>query len=404
AQVLEELRIDRDNVDLEQRELVLYSDFLRQWFLHRGYTLYSAWIRKGYDVVEGFEPQLPSESHESASVHLPHAFHGGDDSVNSSSVPELYATSIGRVLFAQDSQHHHVAIKIVKDGSDEHQVLRFLHEQGIPDTIEKFNHVIPVLDLLSFGEFWFAVMPSRWGVSPFRPHGPTIKQVLECIRDLLKDISRGNMLVNHFGRYRSDHLNPARRYMRQQNQLTYALFDFELSTKFPLSWSDEKCRLPYYRSFQGTPGCVPPDTFQGEFDFDPFARDVGSMGLVLAHEFEHLTIHAPLLAPFLDKMLTRDVPRRFTAQQSLDFLENVVYPGTSQEQLDLGVDARPSVRIDRWAGLDPDFLEKWAEYHEPPLPLTIRILRFICEYPWVNRTIAFLRKNMYRFRQALLKS
>ncbi|KAG6847973.1 hypothetical protein H0H93_004466 [Arthromyces matolae] len=257
----------------------------------------------------------------------------------------------------------------------------------------------------------------RWGVSPFEPYGPTAKQVLECIHDLLKglaylhknriahgDISYGNILINHFGRYHGDHQNPTRPYLRQKNQLTYALFDFELSTKFPPSWSDEECRLPYHRSFQGTPGCVPPDTFQGEFDFDPFARDVGSMGLVLAAEFEHLTIHVPLLAPLLDKMLTRDVPRRFTAQQSLDFVENVVYPGTSQEQLDLGVEEPPSVRIDRWLGLDPDFVKKWAEYHEPPLPLTTRMLRFICQYPWVLHTIAFLRKNLHQFRLALRNS
>ncbi|KAG6834927.1 hypothetical protein H0H93_006309 [Arthromyces matolae] len=109
-----------------------------------------------------------------------------------------------------------------------------------------------------------------------------------------------------------------------------------------------------------------------------------------------------MLAPFFDKMLTRDIPRRFTAQQSLDFLENVVYPGTSQEQLDLGVEKPPSEPcIDRWAGLDTNFVKEWAEYREPPFPLTTRMLRFIGEYPWVLHTIAFIRKNMYQFQLAL---
>ncbi|KAG6835654.1 hypothetical protein H0H93_016095 [Arthromyces matolae] len=360
AQVLEELRIDRNDVNMDQRELILYSNFLRQYFFERGYTLYSGWIRKRYDVVEGYEPQLPCGGCES--VHLPYAFHGGDDSVNRDQ---------DRIIFAQDSEQRHVAVKVVKDASDEYKVLRFLFEQGVPDTIEKFNHVIPVLDLMPFGDFWFA------------------------------DISRGNVLVNHFGRDQCDRQNPTRRHLRHQKQLTYALFDFELSTKFPSSWSDKQCRLPYQRSWDGTPGFVPPDTWQGEFDFDPFAWDVGAMGLVLADRFQHLTIHVPLLAPLFDKMLTRDVPRRFTAQQSLDFFDTVVYPGTSQEQLDLGVEEPPREPIDRWTGLDPEFLERWSSYRERPLPLTTQILRFICEYPWILHTIAFIRKTAYKFGAAL---
>ncbi|KAG6842796.1 hypothetical protein H0H93_003367, partial [Arthromyces matolae] len=94
------------------------------------------------------------------------------------------------------------------------------------------------------------------------------------------DISYSNILVNQFGRDSIDYRNPDRLYFKEQNLLTYALHDFDLATKFPPSWSDQQCRLPYYKSWHGTPGFVPPDTWQGEFDFDPFARDVGSLCLV----------------------------------------------------------------------------------------------------------------------------
>ncbi|KAG6807496.1 hypothetical protein H0H93_001543, partial [Arthromyces matolae] len=93
-------------------------------------------------------------------------------------------------------------------------------------------------------------------------------------------------------------------------------------------------------SWNGTPGYTPLDTCQGEFDFDPFAWDVGSMGLVFCFYYDvgpstvtyslwllmdvlnqHLTVPAPMLAPLFDKMVTRDVTKRFTAQQALSFLE-----------------------------------------------------------------------------------
>ncbi|KAG6914220.1 hypothetical protein DXG01_001683 [Tephrocybe rancida] len=63
------------------------------------------------------------------------------------------------LIFAQDPQQRHVAIKVVNGATHEYDILRFLFEQGIPQLEDEFNHVIPILDILPFGEFWFAVMP-----------------------------------------------------------------------------------------------------------------------------------------------------------------------------------------------------------------------------------------------------
>ncbi|KAG6817388.1 hypothetical protein H0H93_007297 [Arthromyces matolae] len=404
AEILEEFRIGRDNVDTYQRASVFNSQFLRQWFLQHGYTLYSAWKNNENSYYDGLTPQMSTIYDDNPC--FPYAFSGGDD--------------LDRVMFAQDEQKRHVAIKIVKAGSPEYDILCFIREQGIHDSIEEFNHVIPVLDMLPFGEFWFVVMP-RWGDDFCRPVGPRLKEVFDVLRGSLKDISSANILVNHFGRYYIEHRNPHRQQMRQQGRLTCGILDFELSVKFPASYSDEQCRLPYRMSWHGTPGYTPLDTCQGEFDYDPFAWDVACMGLVFCdyydvgstftHHFlllmdvldQHLIVHAPMLAPFFDKMVTRDVSKRFTAQQALSFLEEEVYPRTSVSQLNLEVEKEDYILRDRWEGLDPAFLKEWAEYREPPLPLTTKFLYSICEYVWVLHTIASIRKSAYQIRQIMSK-
>ncbi|KAG6846958.1 hypothetical protein H0H93_010885 [Arthromyces matolae] len=61
-------------------------------------------------------------------------------------------------------------------------------------------------------------------------------------------------------------------------------------------------------------------------------------------------------------MSTRDVPKRFTAQQALGFLEDVVIPRTPTAQLDVEVEDRPPVSQNWWVGLDATFIKEWAAY------------------------------------------
>ncbi|KAG6893229.1 hypothetical protein C0992_010822, partial [Termitomyces sp. T32_za158] len=55
---------------------------------------------------------------------------------------------------------------------------------------------------------------------------------------------------------------------------------------FPPSKSLEDCRLPSHLSFNTLYEQVPGDTFQGEFDFNPFAFDVGMLGVMFCQEFQ----------------------------------------------------------------------------------------------------------------------
>ena len=71
-----------------------------------------------------------------------------------------------------------------------------------------------------------------------------------------------------------------------KGKLTYALFDFGHSTMFPQSVRINGCRLPSCLSFATYPLQRPDDTHQGEIDFDPFAFDVGMLGVLFCKEFQ----------------------------------------------------------------------------------------------------------------------
>ena len=76
-----------------------------------------------------------------------------------------------------------------------------------------------------------------------------------------------------------------RRTLRREDHLVYAITDFDLSIMFPNTAAREECRLPSKLSWAGG-GDQPNDTSQGELDYDPFAYDVGCLGVLFCHEFQ----------------------------------------------------------------------------------------------------------------------
>jgi hypothetical protein len=89
-----------------------------------------------------------------------------------------------------------------------------------------------------------------------------------------------------------------------------------------------------------------------------------------------------MLAPLLDKMTFRDVANRFTAAEALQFFEEM-YSGLTEDQLEFKEFTNPLGytfydNYDRWRDLPEDFRRKWAAYRQPPLSLTTRALRAIC--------------------------
>ena len=75
------------------------------------------------------------------------------------------------------------------------------------------------------------------------------------------------------------------RTLRRDGHLVYAITDFDVSIMFPTTVTREQCRLPSKLSWSGGYD-QPNDTSQGELDYDPFAYDVGHLGVLFCHEFQ----------------------------------------------------------------------------------------------------------------------
>jgi hypothetical protein len=121
-----------------------------------------------------------------------------------------------------------------------------------------------------------------------------------------------------------------------------------------------------------------------------------------------------MFAPLLDRMTTRDISRRFTATQALEFLESFTSELT-QEQLQ---DPAPPEKLfehtyenyDRWTGLPDTFIKEWGHFREPRLTFQIRLLRRICDHDWgykvvqwIRHIIRFSKKGFHFYTSALCR-
>ncbi|PBK77789.1 hypothetical protein ARMSODRAFT_1077465 [Armillaria solidipes] len=265
--------------------------------------------------------------------------------------------------------------------------------------------MIPILELLDMEDFSAVVMP-KWSVV-FTPDRcfETMRDVLSMIHCLLKglvflhdrnivhrvsmvklsvaaviplteyqDIKIENTLVNHAHNAhwtRHGHTAAFHRSLRRAGVLTYAYIDFDIAIMFPPDAPRSECRLPYWKSWDGTNNWAVKDTAQGEYDYDPFTFDVALLGFQFCQSFQHLPPYAPFLAPLLDMMVTHDYKRRFTASEALKFFEDM-YPLLPEEQLQAFPPMLPHPEdhetFDKWKDLPPDLTKRWASYREPPLP------------------------------------
>lgn len=84
-------------------------------------------------------------------------------------------------------------------------------------------------------------------------------------------------------------------------------------------------------------------------------------------------------------LVTKDINRRFTADEALRFLDEEVIAKSTEEQL--SISERPGYldeelasyeEYDRWKDLPAEFQQEWAAYREPlGVPWTARILRML---------------------------
>jgi len=117
----------------------------------------------------------------------------------------------------------------------------------------------------------------------------------------------------------------------------------------------------------------------------------------------------PMLAPLIDGMVTRNIARRFTAAQALQFFEELCLQIT-HEQLNFNpgwhAAGQPfvfdDIRADRWRNLPDDFVRAWSHLREPKVPLRTRLLRRICQNIWCCNTIMLARRFLRSIRKLLM--
>jgi len=73
--------------------------------------------------------------------------------------------------------------------------------------------------------------------------------------------------------------------LRKASRLDYALNNFDMSMLLPPDTSIETFRLPIVEIYPGV-GEKPHEALCGQIDFNPFAYDVGCLGIELAYTFQ----------------------------------------------------------------------------------------------------------------------
>ncbi|KAF9018094.1 kinase-like protein [Hymenopellis radicata] len=387
------------------KRMRFWEDSARPWLLERGYTLYNHFCLDEA-VIRSADcgPYLPNSS--KLGGQFPYAFHDEAYASFEEDTGEIpyFTYAWGNVVFAQDKENRHVALKLVRRDSEEFRIMHFLLKAQNERPGKFIPGILPILEILPFAGHWLVVMP-RWGDAIASPWFNSVGETLVVIHSLLsalaflhgsgivhRDIAPRNTLVNHFALDSRGGGYPLRSAMRKDGRMKYVLFDFNLALMFPASATHASYRLPRKGGFFASLN-APTDLSQGEYDYEPFAFDVGCLGIMFSIFFQHLTPFAPILAPLIDGMETWDVRARFTAEEALQFFEKHV-PHFDENLLHAVPRKYDYEEYDRWSELPPEFVHKWAHLRIPLEPITRKILRWICQYRICDIAVQRIRRTV----------
>ncbi|KAH8092613.1 kinase-like domain-containing protein [Cristinia sonorae] len=396
---------DDDNgieaIRVRAKRLVFWdSSDVRQWFFERGFNLYVRPEQRCRRACEDYKPitapQKPCPPVAFAEEPYPYAYHGEHRDDNDEVVLTAEDTS-GRILYAQDVDGRHVVFKLAQTDTDEVRIARMINSLDLE--VIRSNCILPVLDILEIDErFSFIVMP-RWSDTNLDRLCSDDKDILRLIHGLLKalvflhqrrivhrDIKIGNTLVNYFTGSPAPVVFPLPPLVEGHTHiLEHAIMDFNISFIAPPTADVRTYRRSYRLAWAGTPP-QPNDIWQGEFEYNPFAFDVGCMGVMFCDYFQAFCPHIPILAPLLDRMTTRDVEKRCTAEEALAFFEELIgqYPATGwryplSQRTGMVAHGVSYDEYDRWKDLPADFVTRWSHFREPPIPRTVRVMRWLYE-------------------------
>ncbi|OBZ74118.1 hypothetical protein A0H81_06460 [Grifola frondosa] len=317
----------------------------RPWLARHGYTL--------FDTTIGLAPPIPYWVPPTVAVSapVPYAFYHRDEDTPLAPWRMMWVQA--RFAFGQDTEGRNIAIKVIKSDSDEEKICNHLLQCSDlfhPDT---FANVLPPVSIFKLPhQLSFVVMP-MWSDQTAFECMRNVREVMNFVTDILRglaflhsqriahrDISLSNMMVNLFSavNFREvNRLRPVLEKHRSSSHARYCLFDFNLSIQFPPGKPVEGYRSPSKEAYRGTDDYHPWDVYQGQFEYNPFAFDVGCLGNVFKSRFADVIPAINMLAPLIDRMTTYEVSERFTAAQAYEFGEGIVraWPNVGKESLPL---------------------------------------------------------------------
>ncbi|KAI9068263.1 hypothetical protein FKP32DRAFT_1672349, partial [Trametes sanguinea] len=300
------------------------------------------------------------------------------------------------LAFAQDHANRNLVLKIIDKGSSEHQINLYLkQQQPITNEKEAFTCVLaPVSILDTPTDCSFLVMP-MWG-SPIEPErmqrvGDIVHFVrctlrglsyLHRLRIVHRDISAQNIVVNchspgvslkEFSEILSRHW--------QAGDVTYAIIDFGQSLQLPPDTSIVDCRRSAEETAYGMNINKPVDGNLGEPFYNPFSYDVAALGFLFRYHFSEAVPALPGLAALFDRMTDYCPPRRMTAQEALQWFEEMIAqqpPACLDANVALECKIQAMCNDDYyWSKLSEVEQLRWRSYRTPPRPLWRRLLGWI---------------------------
>ncbi|OSD06695.1 hypothetical protein PYCCODRAFT_1382512 [Trametes coccinea BRFM310] len=312
----------------------------------------------------------------------------------------------------RDAEERDIVVKLVDKGSMEDKILRTLTEYPEMYDSSAFPNVLPPTAIIESPYEFNMVATPMWGSECNLLEIETVRDVLTFMRCTLtglnflhdkrivhRDIHETNIATSWYC-YSADsnHFSQSLRERRRADSVTYALYDFDCALQLPPETSLKDCRRPPMETTIGKPDYHPPDTWQGEVDYNPFAFDVACLGNLFVCYFANIVTTVPFLALLFAKMATLSAHERFSAAEALQFLREIE-KGLTSDTLNSSVTVQEQRVYDLsdypdlyWSQLDPELQRQWRSYRPPALSRVDRLLRRVCETATGWKFVMFVRR------------
>ncbi|KAI0355668.1 hypothetical protein OH77DRAFT_1424614 [Trametes cingulata] len=386
-----------------QGQLNEFWDAYQPWLAERGILLYE---RHREDPHQLYMPREWVSPTFSSTSSLPYGALVYNQAQEEHRARFLYHAG-SRLAFAQDALHRDLMLKLVDNGSAEHEIYQLIL-QDAPAFAKStdFPCVLPARALSILNTpyaYSFVVMP-MWGSPVHLKDMGTLGEVLTFIKCSLtglrylhrnrvahRDICENNMVVNAYSpSLTGEEFARCLRQFRANNETFYALLDYyDQSLRLSQDVSLRNCRRPAQETWIGANPFKPADINLGEPYYNLFAFDVAALGLLFRYYFPEAVTTLPGLAALFDRMTDHRISHRLTAEEAVEFLNDftaAVTPEMLKTHIVLKLSGKAmNVTDTYWDKLSPQEQLVWGPHRTPPRPLWQRLLDRITSYQvgWV---------------------